>query len=626
MRSLGDVLLTRGPFSEIVIGNTAVARAMLEAGIRVATSYPGSPTPEIATALAAIPNARRVFHFEFATNEKVALEVALGSALNGHPSLVFFKSVGLNVAADSFVQLGLLRIPGGLVVLLGDDPGANSSQNEQDNRHYARLAGLPLLEAADPQEAHDLFLCAAAWARELETAVILRLTTHVCHAKARVDFGEWIPPNPPPGPAFAPRGTELVPLVASIPPLRRVALARLEAFRRRFEDSPANRVTGQGSRRGIIATGLPRLTLLDVLEGSLEPPDVLELATVHPLPVERVATFLAGHDEVKLLEELDPFLEVEIKALAYDRRLNTRILGKADAEECIGEFLPERVEAILRAAWPDLLPPRELLPELPGREAVHRPAQLCPGCGHRSAFFALQRELGPEVITVADIGCHTMGHQAPYHMGQVLVSMGHAPSTGSGLALFNTERPVVAFLGDSTFFHAGLPAIANAVFNRHNLVLVILENGTTAMTGHQDHPGVGRNFNGEAPRVPLRQALEGLGVTSIREVDAYQGAKLANLVREALGETGFRVIIARHPCMLKVTREARRRPGFRERHVRIEQGLCTRAATCIEGFACPSFVRHPDGRFSVNRELCIGDGSCRQFCAAGAILPEEGRP
>jgi len=627
MKRLGSILLQTAAHSEIVIGNTALVRAMVEAGVRVATSYPGSPTPEIATAIGTIPAAERPFYFEFSTNEKVALELAFGAALNGHGAVTFFKSVGLNVAADSFVQLSMMRIPGGLVIILGDDPGANSSQNEQDNRHYAHLAHLPMLEPASPAEAYRMMKAAVALARERETAVILRMTTHVCHAKARVAFDAWEPQALDRTPRFDPEAWDYVPLVASIAPLKRAALQRLEAIREAFETSPFNRVVDHGNRRrGLIAAGLLRQNLLDLLEGCPDPPDILELGTVHPIPRGLIAAFLGAHDEVKILEELDPVLETEIKALAYETGLRTRILGKVDPEERIGEYLPAKLRGILAATWPDLLPkPNEGTPVLAGRPAPDRPAQLCPGCGHRSAFFAIQRALLEGDITVADIGCHTLGHLPPYSLGRVLLSMGHSTSTASGLSLFNDTRRVVCFLGDSTFFHAGLPAVANAVFNRHNITLIFLENGTTAMTGHQDHPGVGHNFNGEAPKVPVRGVLEGLGVTSIREVDAYQGEKLTQLVTEALGEPGFKVIIARHPCMLKVQREARRRPGHVGRHVRIDPALCNRARTCIEGFACPSFIRQAEGSIEVSRELCIGDGSCRQVCAIQAIVP-EGRP
>lgn len=625
MKKLGEILQQEGPFAELVLGNTAVARGMAEAGVRVATSYPGSPTPEIATAILSIPAESRPFTFEFSVNEKVATEVACGASLNGHLSCVFFKSVGLNVAADSLVQLGLMELAGGMVVVLGDDPGANSSQNEQDNRHFARMAGLPVLEPADPREAYLFFLEAARQARTRRMAVILRLTTHVCHAKGLVPFGRWKPSKPDDTPRFDPALGPYVPITSAVFPLKRRALAKLAEFGEWADRPELNPVFDHGNReRGIITAGLPALSVLDVLEGVTEKPDLLKLGVVHPFPEKSVRAFLETHREVRVLEELDDEIERSVKVLAYDAGLEVRVTGKSCTEDWLGEYTPDKVEGILRAAWPDLFPApgRAAGPVPPAPALSPRPPQMCPGCGHRSAFYAIRKALPKDAITVADIGCHTLGFLPPYSMGQVLLSMGHSTGTGSGLALFNTTRPVVAFLGDSTFFHAGLPGIINALFNRHNLTLVIMENGTTAMTGHQDHPGTGRNTLGPAEAIPVRRVLEGLGVKSIREVDTYSQAKLEGMVREAIAEEGFKVILARHPCMLKLTREAHRKPGFVRRRVRIRQEACEKIHECVESFACPTFQRAGDGTVTVSPELCIGDGSCIQACPVKAIEPE----
>lgn len=248
-----------------------------------------------------------------------------------------------------------------------------------------------------------------------------------------------------------------------------------------------------------------------------------------------------------------------------------------------------------------------------------RPPQMCPGCGHRSAFQAIKQALAESDITVADIGCHTLGFQPPYQIGQLLMCMGASTGIGSGLSLFNTTRRVVVFLGDSTLFHAGLPGIINALFNRHNLTLIVMENGTTAMTGHQDHPGTGHNFNDPTGRIPIRRLLEGLGVEHLAEIDTYQQKQLTELLHEALAREGFSVVIARHPCMLKFTREQRRRKGFQPRRVDIDQSRCEQTHVCVSEFGCPSFTLQADGRVEVNPDLCIGDGSCRQTCPARAI-------
>ena len=620
MKKMGDMLLRRDAFSEIVMGNTAIVRAMVEAGTRVVSSYPGSPTPEIALAIQSIPKNDRPFYFEFSTNEKVAIELAYGAAVNGHLSTVFFKSVGLNVAADTFVQLSLMNIIGGLVVVLGDDPGANSSQNEQDNRHYAHMSYTPMLEPADPAEVYHFYREAARLSQTQGMPVILRLTTHVCHAKERVTFGAWNPVEPDDTPQFDPSNGPYIPLTTQAIEMKRTSMARLEQVRQRAEETALNRVVDNGNTaRGVITMGLPFLSLMDELDGAAAKPDILKLAYVHPLPRKTIVRFLSSHREVKVLEELDDLVENQIKAIAFDLQLPVKIIGKTRPEDWIGEYTPDKVRHVLSATWPDMVQAAATLEaEDP---APHRPPQMCPGCGHRSAFHAIKQALAPTDITVADIGCHTLGFLPPYEMGQLLMCMGASTAMASGLRLFNTSRKVVAFMGDSTFFHAALPGIINAIFNRHPITLILMENGTTAMTGHQDHAASGRNFNEVTDKIPVRQVLEGLGVKHIAEVDTYQQAKLAELVTEMIAIDEFSVVIARHPCMLKFTREQRKNPTYQQKHVTIDQRVCERIHTCIETFGCPTFTRDTEGNVTINTDLCIGDGSCIQTCPTKAIAP-----
>jgi len=622
MKNMGEMLLTRTEFSEIVMGNTALVRAMVEAGTQVVTSYPGSPTPEIATAIQSIPLAERPFYFEFSTNEKVAAEVAFGASLNGRLATVFFKSVGLNVAADSFVQFSLLHCIGGLVIVLGDDPGANSSQNEQDNRHYAHMSYTPILEPANPTEVYTYYREAAALSQAMAKPIILRMTTHVCHAKERVAFAGWTPPERVDNtPRFDPANGPYIPLVAKVFPMKREALEGLKRVEQWVDERSLHRLIDNRSERGLITSGMVYLSVEDVLTGVAAKPDILKLAMPYPMPARAIADFLATHREVKILEELDDTLEKEIKALAFDRGLTTTILGKGDLEDWVGEYTPDKVRDILHRTWPDVVSPRIAVAPETLVPVSMRPAQMCPGCGHRSAFHAIKQAL-PEggTITVADIGCHTLGFQEPYQMGEVLLCMGASTGIASGLALLNDSRPVVAFLGDSTFFHAGIPGIVNALFNQHNLTLVLMENGTTAMTGHQDHAASGRNVNGPVEAIPIRRVLEGLGVQHIFETDTYRQKELAELMRQALALKTFSVVIARHPCMLLFTRNQRKKSGYKARFVQIDQDKCARIHACVSDFACPSFSRAADGSVTVNRELCIGDGSCLQTCPTGAII------
>jgi indolepyruvate ferredoxin oxidoreductase alpha subunit len=246
---------------------------------------------------------------------------------------------------------------------------------------------------------------------------------------------------------------------------------------------------------------------------------------------------------------------------------------------------------------------------------------MCPGCGHRSAFYAIKRVLSKTDITVADIGCHTLGYLPPYKMGQLLMCMGASAGIGSGLSLFNDSRKVAVFMGDSTFFHAGLPGIINALFNKHRVTMILMENGTTAMTGHQDHAASGKNFNELTDRIPIRRLLEGMGIKHIFETDTYQQNTLAEMVKAAAAINEFSVVIARHPCMLKFTREQRRKPGYQRKRVNIDQEVCKHIHECAERFACPTFTRKEGGQIDINPDLCIGDGSCIQTCPVKAVSP-----
>ncbi len=635
-------LIQPDPWSDIVMGNTAIVRAMAVSGTRVVSAYPGSPTPEIAEAIARIPAGERPFYFEFSTNEKVATEVAFGASINGHLSCVFFKSVGLNVAADTFVQLSLMELVGGMVVVMGDDPGCNSSQNEQDNRHLARLCYTPIWEPMDPQEVHDMYLEAAAWSQKMRMPVILRLSTHVCHAKMRVHSAAFPPAPQDDTPRFDPAAGPYLPITRLVAPLKRRALEKLERTREKAETTPFLKVLPgapgpssgpPGARRGVITAGLPTASLLEVLEGVHGGPDVLRLGLVHPLPERAVADFLRSHDEVKILEELDDFLEQGICRVAYREGLSCRVRGKEDLEEWIGEYTPPKVRGILHAAWPDLIPaavppapaavPPGTAPSAVAPSA--RAPQMCPGCGHRSAFHAIAQALAPEDITVADIGCHTLGFLPPYHMGQVLLCMGASCGIAAGLSLFQKSRRVVAFLGDSTFFHAGIPGVINALFNRHDFTLIVMENGTTAMTGHQAHAGSGENFNGPTKALSIQDLLVSLGAT-VRVVDTYSQGKLTQLVREANEAGGFQVVIARHPCMLAHMRRETKKPGYVKRQVRILADKCDQRHVCVKKFGCPSFFLEPGGAVHVNADLCIGDGSCLQTCPSKAIAPPAAVP
>ncbi|HBS87523.1 MAG: indolepyruvate ferredoxin oxidoreductase [Bacteroidetes bacterium GWF2_38_335] len=619
MSKTGNFLLSENAFSETVIGNTAIVRAMIESDVRVVTSYPGSPTPEIASAIASIPLDNRPFYFEFSVNEKVATEVAFGATMNGHTSCVFFKSVGINVAADTFVQLGFYDLKGGMVIVLGDDPGANSSQNEQDNRHLTNLSYIPVYEPATPQETYDMFLDAVKISREKMMPVVFRLTTHVCHAKQKVNFGKWLPQTYDWNSRFHPLSSPAVAITTKALEMKRKAMKRLEEFREISEKSAFNNIISHNNpEKGIITTGVPFLSVSEVLNFALtKKPDILKLGIIYPVPSQKIIEFLKTHREIKIIEELDDVLEKEIKVLAFDHKIDCIIKGKQEPEDFVGEYTPDKVYEIISRTWPGMLPAREA--SIAASPFSARVPQLCPGCGHRPLFTAVRKLMEKNDITVGDIGCHTLGFLPPHEIGSVVVSMGHSVSTGSGLSINNNQGRVIAFVGDSTFFHAAMPGVLNAVFNNHKLTLVVLPNGTTGMTGHQDHPGSGKNFNGTAEPVPVRKVLEGLGVKNIRECDAYNQQKVIEYIKASFEDDGFSVVIAEHPCMLKKTREDKALGKFTGNQIMVNQDMCSLQLDCIRKFGCPSFQISSEGKIFVHEDLCIGDGSCMQTCNSRAL-------
>ena len=622
MRNMGKVLLGEHKSSEILMGNYALVRAFIETGTKIVTSYPGSPVAEVAEGIGMIPLNERPFYFEFSTNEIVASEVALGAALNGNLSCVFFKSVGLNVAADCIVQLAMYKLTGGMVVVLGDDPGANSSQNEQDNRHIAKMSYLPVFEPASPSEILQYYKKAAEVSKLNNMPVVLRLTTHVCHAKEPVEFAECkVITNDYKADFDSEKNGPYITLQPNVSAFKKRALERLEKVREWGIDNKMYQTVSNNSSLGIITAGLPFLSLMEnIIRYDVEV-DILKLGMINPIPDKTILDFLKMHTEIKIIEELDDILEKEIKSLAFDHNIKVKIIGKQSVEDMIGEYKPDKVLGVLVKTWPDLFKKPEKI--LPSKFYVgKRSPQMCPGCGHRSAFYAVKQALEKTDITIADIGCHTLGFLPPYEIGKVLVCMGASLGVSAGMSINNNTRKVIAFLGDSTFFHAGLPGIINAVFNKHNLTLIIMENKTTAMTGHQDHPAVGKNFNEITEKVSIKSILEGIGIKDITEVDTYQQDLLRDAVIKAKNTPGFNIVIAKHVCMLKFTRE-HKGIGSQPRQVVIDDKLCNNIEKCIAEFGCPTFSRDENGTIEINADLCIGDGSCIKTCPSKAIKREK---
>jgi indolepyruvate ferredoxin oxidoreductase alpha subunit len=601
----------------LFLGNEAIVRGALEAGVRLAATYPGTPASEIGDRLYAISRQTDLY-FEYSTNEKVALEVAAGAAASGWRALCSMKHVGVNVAADALLTLGYVGVQAGLVIVSADDPSLFSSQNEQDNRYYARMAGLPMLEPASPQEAKEMILAAFELSEELGLPVLLRTTTRVNHTRGPVTLGELPTPSGPGHFTKDPFAKVMVPAVA------RQAHARLVAkqgqARARAEASRFNAVTGSGPW-GIAASGVPAAYVEDaILElGLRDKVTFLKLGFTHPLPVELMAGFLSGVDKVLVVEELEPYLEEGLKAVAQERGLTLPIHGKEDG---LFSRLYEYHPALVRQAAaryfgvPDKAVEALAPAALFGQPLPDRPPNLCPGCPHRAMYYAVKialEELGLEGVFPTDIGCYTLGLLPPLSMADFLICMGSSITTACGIGRA-TGQKMVAFIGDSTFFHAGLTGLANAVHNNHDVLLIILDNGTTAMTGHQPHPGVTLTPP-DYPGRPIDMAgvVKALGVEQLWRVNPFKYKESLAATKEAVSAQGVRVLISEAPCHLYVQRLKGKKPKARFQVT----GACDDCRHCLDYFGCPAMYLKPNSGVSqmrIDPDLCAGCAFCGQFC------------
>ncbi|MBQ3058726.1 MAG: indolepyruvate ferredoxin oxidoreductase subunit alpha [Desulfovibrio sp.] len=605
---MGGNTLLHGAGGErhLLLGNEAIVRGALEAGVQMVSCYPGTPSSEVPDTFARLAG-EGTFRLEYSVNEKVAMEIAAGGALAGAKSLVTMKHVGLNVAADPLFTAAYTGLPGGLVVLSADDPGCHSSQNEQDNRYFARAASLPCFEPASAQEAKDMTCAAFELARRLQQPVLLRTTTRVSHVRGPVLFGDL--PDEPSSVPFIREPGRFVP-VPAVARRRHAALnTQMEEARKAAEASPFNqeREPAAPCRLGVIASSVARDYLADALvEGGWEDRvRVLELGMTWPLPLDKIGNFLRKCDRILVLEEGEPLLEESICVLAQRLGLKLEVQGKDRVLTNQGEYsvplVMQRLAAWLETECP-VHPVHTPEPDLPGR-----PPNLCAGCAHRAVYFAVRRVFGDDACYSSDIGCYTLGLLPPLRMADFLLCMGSSISAGSGFARAS-GKPVVGFIGDSTFFHSGMTGLANALFNKHDLLLVILDNDTTAMTGHQPNPGMVQEALGESGNhLDIESAVRGLGVTQCVKVKAYNLKAVTRALEEMKSKSGVRVIIAEEPCVLY----ARRRLKKAQAQVAtvVQQGA--EAQRCLEELACPAFCRK-DGNIAVDETLCTGCMLCLQ--------------
>lgn len=603
---------------KLLSGNEAIARGAYESGVSVAAGYPGTPSTEILENFARYPGV----YAEWAPNEKVALEVGIGASIGGARVMVTMKHVGVNVAADPLFTLAYTGVNGGLVLVSADDPGMHSSQNEQDNRYYGLFAKIPVLEPSDSREAREMVGLALDISEKFDIPVMLRITTRVAHSQGFVETGEVQEKEIKREIKQYKKNAPKYVMLPAYGRLRHVSLEERRAKLSAYADNcPVNIIEWNDRRVGVVTSGVSYQYVREVLKDA----SVLKLGLTNPFPAGLVKKFAGGVDKLLVVEELEPFLENQIRALGIPA------VGKKFFPR-VGEFSPGLVEEKFKEAGvPDDLFSRgenadagtavfkkqasagSVLEGPACKEgkpaAPARPPVPCPGCPHRGVFYILKKL---KLVVTGDIGCYTLGALPPLESMDSCICMGASIGTAAGMERANPQLKgkLVAVIGDSTFLHSGITGLLNAVYNKSSLTLIILDNRTTAMTGHQDHPGTGRTLMGKpAPAVDLEKLAGALGVRRIRTVDPLDLKAVETAVKEETAAGEPSVIIAKRPCAL-LSKEA-------GTPVEVKTDLCSGCGMCIR-LGCPA-ISMTDKKAGVNPVLCIGCGLCLQVCKTGAL-------
>ncbi len=595
----------------LLSGNEAIALGAWEAGVHFASAYPGTPSTEILEALAQYAGVKA----EWAANEKVALDAAAGASFAGARALAAMKHVGVNVAADSLMSLSYTGVGGGLVLVSADDPGAFSSQNEQDNRQYARFGKFPCLDPSDSQEAKGFVAVAFDISERFDTPVLLRSTTRLSHSKGAVEVE---PPDqaraePEPLGRFEKHPDKYVIIPAHARRRHPEVEERLARLAEYAETSPLNRIEWGDKSIGIVTCGMAYQYAREVFAGY----SFLKLGLTYPIPENMIRDFAAQVDTLLVIEELDPFFEDQIKAMGIE------VKGK-ELFPITGELTLSRVRAgALKGGFsvdaaPKVAEPAEL-------DIPPRPPALCPGCPHRSVYYSIRRR---KLISAGDIGCYSIGVLPPFDAMDVLISMGASVGMAHGMKQAGLDQKVVATIGDSTFFHAGLSPLASTVYNRGVTTTIILDNGITAMTGGQENPATGVTLQGDVSRsIDIESVVRGMGVKDVWVVDALDVEAVDTAIREATAiEDRPTVIIVNGACVF--TRQYKPKAT-----VRVDPELCIACGTCLR-VGCPAvlksdeiFVKTGRQKSMIDELLCVGCEVCLQVCPQSAIYrtSEEGQ-
>ena len=604
---------------EIISGNEGIARGAWEAGVKLASAYPGTPSTEILEVLADY----KEIYSEWSPNEKVAMEVAIGASMAGGRALVCMKHVGLNVAADPFFSAAYVGVEGGLVVVSADDPGMHSSQDEQDNRNYAKFARVPLLEPSDSGEAKDYMVMAYDLSERFDTPVLFRTTTRTSHSKSLVTFGERKETDPVV--KLERKYTKYVMMPGNAIARHVIVEQRVKDLEEYAEDCPFNRIEMGDPKIGIVCSG----SAYGYTREALPEASYLKLGMTYPLPRKMIAKFRSMVDKMYIIEELDPFIEDAVKLMGV------KIDGGKELNSLLGEISPKSVaESLAKAGVPGVT--AELLGEVrPTAEGLpNRPPTLCPGCSHRGVFTILKKL---RVFVSGDIGCYTMGALEPFSAVHASTCMGASISMAHGMSKVQEPaakpaagaRPdyrnkVVAIIGDSTFYHSGVTSLMDVAYNNGNTLTIIVDNSTTAMTGGQENPGTGKTLLGDPSKsVDLEALVRSLGIKRVQTInDPFDLALVEKVLREEMDAEEASVVIAKYPCVLQFKIK---RPIYQ-----VDSELCIGCKNCLKAGCMAlnlTMDEHGDRKVEIDPAQCNGCGICSQLCKEDAIkrpAPAEG--
>ncbi|NVM52936.1 MAG: indolepyruvate ferredoxin oxidoreductase subunit alpha [Candidatus Helarchaeota archaeon] len=607
----------------LLLGNEAIARGALEAGVRMVAGYPGTPATEIVETIAKMTKHFPEIYVEWSINEKVGFETAFGGSMSGLRSAAVLKHVGLNVALDPFVTACYAGARGGFVLIEADDPNCYSSQNEQDNRNIAKHALCPIFEPSNVHEAKEMTKYAFDFSERLKTVVMLRSTTRLSHSRGDVTLGAIRFHETKGKFDHDKERWTFLPVNARI--YRKIMLERFKKIEEEVNNVPFNKVQlNKNSKVGIIAPGLPFAYVIDYLkENQLENEiSYLKLATSFPPPRKLIVNFIKNLDHVLVVEELEPFIEEYLHIFAKEVNPDLRIIGK-ELLPRNGELTPHLVEIAMNT-FLNRKAPNHPAEGRNGIQSPPRPPVLCAGCPHRACFYALkgaEKKFGAKFIYSSDIGCYTLGFYPPLETIEACLCMGASIGMAHGLSKSGEESPIFAILGDSTFFHSGIPALANLVYNKSTVNVLVLDNLSTAMTGFQPHPGTGILITGEqGKRILIEDVAKGLGVKFIRVFDPYDLKSTIDVLIEAINYTdGPTLLISRQNCSILDVR-VKKKKGDKIDCYMVDTTKCNNCRICTSTFGCPAFfIDEETNEISIMRDLCSGCGVCDQICPENAI-------